>query len=134
MAGMFAVYHGPARLKAIATDVLNKTHSLANNLRSAGLEVSYGNFFDTFTVSNINAQEIFTKARTKNITLLVIDSKTIGISVDETTSRTTLNEVLEAFGVSHPLTDAVADISLARTSSYLTHEVFNSYHSETAML
>ena len=134
MAGMYAVYHGPARLKAIATDVLNKAHSLANTLRSAGLDVSEGNFFDTFTVSNVNAEEIFAKARAKNITLLVIDSKTIGISVDETTSRTTLNEVLEAFGVSHPLTDAVAEISLTRTSSYLTHEVFNSYHSETAML
>lgn len=134
MAGMYAVYHGPARLKAIANDVLNKAHSLANTLRSAGLDVSEGNFFDTFTVSNVNAQEIFAKARAKNITLLVIDSKTIGISVDETTSRTTLNEVLEAFGVSHPLTDAVAEISLTRTSSYLTHEVFNSYHSETAML
>jgi glycine dehydrogenase len=134
MAGMYAVYHGPARLKAIANDVLNKAHSLANTLRSAGLDVSEGNFFDTFTVSNVNAQEIFAKARAKNITLLVIDSKTIGISVDETTSRTILNEVLEAFGVSHPLTDAVAEISLARTSSYLTHEVFNSYHSETAML
>jgi glycine dehydrogenase len=134
MAGMYAVYHGPARLKAIATDVLNKAHSIANTLRSAGLEVSEGNFFDTFTVSNVNAQDIFAKARAKNITLLVIDSKTIGISVDETTSRTTLNEVLEAFGVSHPLTDAVAEISLTRTSSYLTHEVFNSYHSETAML
>jgi len=134
MAGMYAVYHGPARLKAIATDVLNKAHSLANTLRSAGLEVSEGNFFDTFTVSNVNAQEIFAKARAKNITLLVIDSKTIGISVDETTSRTNLNEVLEAFGVTHPLTDAVAEISLTRTSSYLTHEVFNSYHSETAML
>jgi len=134
MAGMYAVYHGPARLKAIANDVLNKAHSLANTLRSAGLEVSEGNFFDTFTISNVNAQEVFTKARTKNITLLVIDSKTIGISVDETTSRTTLNEVLEAFGVSQPLTDAVAEISLTRTSGYLTHEVFNSYHSETAML
>jgi len=134
MAGMYAVYHGPARLKAIATDVLNKAHSLANTLRSAGLQVSEGNFFDTFTVSNVNAQDIFAKARAKNITLLVIDSKTIGISVDETTSRTTLNEVLEAFDVSHPLTDAVAEISLTRTSSYLTHEVFNSYHSETAML
>ena len=134
MAGMYAVYHGPARLKAIATDVLNKAHSLANTLRAAGLEVSEGNLFDTFTVTNVNAQEIFAKARDKNITLLVIDAKTVGISVDETTSRHTLNEVLDAFGVSHPLTDAEVKVSLARNSSYLTHEVFNSYHSETAML
>lgn len=134
MAGMFAVYHGPARLKAIATAVLAKAHSLANTLRAAGLEVSSDNFFDTFTVSNVDAMAIFTKARNNNITMLVIDEKTLGISVDETTSRETLNLVLEAFGVSHPLTDSEVALSLPRTSSYLTHEVFNSYHSETAML
>ena len=134
MAGMYAVYHGPARLKAIATDVLNKAHSLANTLRNAGLEVSQGNFFDTFTVSNVDAHKAFESARSKNITMLVLDEKTIGISVDETTSTQTLEEVLASFGVSASLTSSHVDIQLARTSAYLTHEVFNSYHSETAML
>jgi glycine dehydrogenase len=134
MAGMYAVYHGPARLKAIATDVLTKAHSLASTLASAGFEVSEQNFFDTFTVSKVNAQEVFAKARASNITLLVIDEHTVGVSVDETTSRETLNLVLEVFGVSHPLTDVAVNVSLPRNSSYLTHEVFNSYHSETAML
>jgi glycine dehydrogenase len=103
-------------------------------LSAAGLEVSSGSFFDTFTVPNVDAKSIFEKARKHNITLLVIDESTIGISVDETTSRDTLNQVLEAFSVSHPLTDAAVELALPRTSSYLTHEVFNSYHSETAML
>ncbi len=134
MAGMYAVYHGPARLKAIATEVLNKAHSLANTLGSAGLKVSSENFFDTFTISDVDSKAIFDKARKNNITMLVIDERTLGISVDETTSRETLNQVLEALGVSHPLTDEKAVIELARSSSYLTHEVFNSYHSETAML
>jgi glycine dehydrogenase len=87
MAGMYAVYHGPQRLKAIATQVQSNAHALANALRSSGLEVSEGNFFDTFTVSNVDAHKVFESARSKNITMLVIDSKTIGISVDETTSR-----------------------------------------------
>ena len=134
MAGMFAVYHGPQRLKAIAEDVLGKAHSLANTLRSAGLDIQTQEFFDTFTVSNVKAKEIFAKARIKNITLLVINDTTLGISVDETTSRQTLNDVLEAFGIAHPLTDSQVELKLTRTSSYLTHEVFNSYHSETAML
>jgi glycine dehydrogenase len=134
MAGMYAVYHGPARLKAIATDVLNKAHSLANTLRDAGLEVSQGNFFDTFTVSNVDARKVFELARAKTITMLVLDEKTIGISVDETTSTKTLEEVLASFGVSSALSSSKADLQLARTSDYLTHEVFNSYHSETAML
>ncbi|MEI8231634.1 MAG: aminomethyl-transferring glycine dehydrogenase, partial [Actinomycetes bacterium] len=134
MAGMYAVYNGPARLKAIATEVLNKAHSLANTLSAAGLEVSSGSFFDTFTVSNVDAKAIFDKARKHNITLLVLDESTLGISVDETTSRDTLNQVLEAFSISHPLTDAAVELTLPRASSYLTHEVFNSHHSETAML
>ena len=134
MAGMYAVYHGPARLKAIAEDVLAKTHSLANALKDTGLEVSSGNFFDTFTVSNVDAKKIFEAGRSKNITMLVLDEKTIGISLDETTSAETLLDVLAAFGVSDGLKDTKVQVELARTSGYLTHEVFNSYHSETAML
>jgi glycine dehydrogenase len=134
MAGMYAVYHGPARLKAIAEDVLSKTHSLANTLRESGLEVSTGNFFDTFTVSNVDAKKIFEAGRSKNITMLVLDEKTLGISLDETTSAETLLDVLAAFGVSGGLKNTKVAIELARTSDYLTHEVFNSYHSETAML
>ena len=134
MAGMYAVYHGPARLKAIAEDVLSKTHSLANALRGSGLEVSAGNFFDTFTVSNIDAKKIFEAGRLKNITMLVLNEKTIGISLDETTSTETLLDVLAAFGVSGELKYASGQLELVRTTDYLTHEVFNSYHSETAML
>ena len=134
MAGMYAVYHGPARLKAIAQDVLSQTHSLANALRASGLEVSKGNFFDTFTVSNVDAKKIFEAGRSKNITMLFLDEKTIGISLDETTSAKTLVDVLAAFGVSGGLKDTKVQVELARTSDYLTHEVFNSYHSETAML
>ncbi|MFM2276955.1 MAG: hypothetical protein RIT12_351, partial [Actinomycetota bacterium] len=122
MAGMYAVYHGPERLKAIATDVLTKAHSLADSLRAAGLDVSTGNFFDTFTVSNVDAHKVFELARSKNITMLVLDEKTIGISVDETTSVQTLEDVLSAFGVSSLTTSAV-QIELARTSEFLTHEV-----------
>ena len=134
MAGMYAVYHGPARLKAIATDVLNKAHALANTLSEAGVEVSKGNFFDTFTVTNIDAQRVYNVARSMNITMLVLDEKTIGISIDETTSRETLQEVQAAFGVTSGLKETKVELALARTSDYLTHEVFNSYHSETAML
>jgi glycine dehydrogenase len=133
MAGMYAVYHGPARLKSIATDVLTKTHSLADSLRASELDVSKGNFFDTFTVSNVDAQKVFEQARSKNITMLVLDERTIGISIDETTSIQTLEDILAAFGAKILSTSKV-EIELARTSDYLTHEVFNSYHSETAML
>jgi glycine dehydrogenase len=128
MAGMYAVYHGPARLKAIATSVWEKAHRLAETLGVSGYE-----FFDTFVVSDVDAKSIFSTARSKNITLNLIDDKTIGISVDETTSEDTLAEVAKAFGKELDTAPSFSS-ALARTSEYLTHEVFNSYHSETAML
>ena len=128
MAGMYAVYHGPQRLKAIATNVWEKAHRLASALGVSGHE-----FFDTFVVSDVDAKSIFATARSKNITLNLIDDKTIGISVDETTSEETLIEVAKAFGKALDTAPSFSS-SLARTSEYLTHEVFNSYHSETAML
>jgi len=129
MAAMYAVYHGPERLKAIATNVWSKAHRLAD-----ALGVSGHDFFDTFSVSNIDAKTVFANARSKNITLNLIDDKTIGISIDETTSETTLEEVASAFGKTLAKTENNFGSALARTSAYLTHEVFNSYHSETAML
>ena len=128
MAGMYAVYHGPARLKAIATNIWEKAHRLAETLGVSGHE-----FFDTFVVSNVDAKSIFATARSKNITLNLIDDKTIGISVDETTSEETLIEVAKTFGKELGSTPSFSS-KLTRTSEYLTHEVFNSYHSETAML
>ena len=134
MAGMYAVYHGPERLKAIATNVWSKAHRLAHSLRKSSLDVPTGEFFDTFEVHGIDAKKVFEAARKKNITLNLISDNRIGISIDETTSEQTLLDVLEAFGVSSLETAADLKVSLARSSKYLTHEVFNSHHSETAML
>ena len=134
MAGMYAVYHGPARLKAIATEVWSKAHRLADSLKATGIKVPTKEFFDTFEVCGIDAKKVFEKARAKNITLNLIAEDCIGISVDETTSEQTLNDVIEAFGVSKLESKVELKLQLTRTSSYLTHEVFNSYHSETAML
>jgi glycine dehydrogenase len=134
MAGMYAVYHGPERLKAIANEVTSKAHALAEALRNSGLTVSSDNFFDTFQIKNIAANDVYAKLRAQNITVLVLDEGTISISIDETTSDETLIQVLISFGLSPMLSVVPVKVALARTSSYLTHEVFNSYHSETAML
>ena len=136
MAGMYAVYHGPYGLRHIATETHLKAVALANSLRSAGLAIESDTFFDTFRISNVDAQAVFEKARTHGVTLHLVDDSTIGVSVDETTSEATLNVVAHAFGAEMVELAAAASLlgSFKRDSSYLTHPVFNSHHSETSML
>lgn len=140
MAGMYAVYHGPRGLRSIALEVHQKAHSLAAAIRSAGLTVTEDEFFDTFRVVGIDAKTVYEKARKNNITLNLVDDKTIGVSIDETTTPEILNQVAEAFGAGKVAYDFSATpqklkvAGLERSSKYLTHQVFNTYHSETAML
>ena len=139
MAGMFAVYHGPKGLHSIALEVHLKAHALADALRAAGLTISETDFFDTFQVTGINAQEIFSKGRQHDLTMRVVDAATIGISIDETISPEILDQIAAVFGaksVSYGFRPSgkLRVAGLDRKSEYLTHEVFNSHHSETAML
>ena len=135
MAGMYAVYHGPRGLRAIANEVHTKTIALAESLTAAGLTLSSQEFFDTIRVLNVDAEAVWQKARAHGITMLKVDASTIGISVDETTSEATLNAIAHAFGAELVnINDSSRLSNFARTTSYLTHEVFNSHHSETSML
>ena len=139
MAGMYAVYHGPTGLKHIA----ERTHSLTCTLR-AGLEESgytTGEHpcFDTLsvTVPREKTEDILTAARARQINLLANDTTHIGISLDETTTSADVEELLQIFGVktgANTLHASSIPVDLQRKSSYLTHPVFNSYHSETEML
>ena len=136
MAGMYAVYHGPKGLRAIAASVHRKTVALATSLNAAGFELGNGVFFDTLRVRGVDAQIVFERARNHGITLLVVDDSTIGLSVDETTTEATLNAIAEILGAPYVDLRSVSESlgGLARQSDYLTHEVFNSHHSETSML
>jgi glycine dehydrogenase len=134
MASMYAVYHGPEGLKAIATDIHNKTVALAEALRSEGFNLAHDSFFDTLIITDTDANKYFEKARNKDFTLRVIDEKTIGISIDEATSWQELNELAEIFGASTTESSETSLGGFERETDYLTHPVFNQYHSETAML
>ncbi|GAC1443812.1 MAG: aminomethyl-transferring glycine dehydrogenase [Mycobacteriales bacterium] len=135
MAGLYAVYHGPEGLQTIA----RRTHRMATLLAAAlGAD---GEFFDTVTVRTPAAADVVERARLAGVDLRLIDGQSVGISTDETTTRAHLDVVVEAFGVSKQDWDALdagaADripAALARTTPYLTHEVFRAHHSETAML
>jgi glycine dehydrogenase len=140
MAGMYAVYHGPAGIKKIAQEIAIKTTNFGAALSASGLNVVTDSFFDTVRVTGINAQAVFEAARALNITILVADSRTVGISIDETTKWETLDQLAGILGASQPARgfhegkDELALSGFARTSEYLTHPVFNTHHSETAML
>jgi glycine dehydrogenase len=139
MASMYAVYHGPEGLKRIAL----RTHRLATlfaaGLRAAGVKVSDG-FFDTVTVSGIDAARVHAAARAQRINLRALGRDAVALSFDETSTRADLQALWSLFGVQADVaaldaaTPDALPAALARTSSYLTHPVFNSYHSEHEML
>ncbi|AKT51852.1 aminomethyl-transferring glycine dehydrogenase [Arsenicicoccus sp. oral taxon 190] len=140
LASMYAVWHGPAGLRAIAERVHRHTQAARKALVAASVDVRTDCFFDTLTVRVPGrADEVLAAALERGINLWRVDADTVQVSFDETTDRAQVEAVVEAFGAT--FSGAVpADFestwpqALVRTSDYLTHEVFNSYRSETAML
>ena len=141
VAGLYAAYHGPDGLRRIATRVHRLTATLAAGLRSGGVDVTTTAFFDTLRVSVAGrAGEIAAAARARRINLWQVDADTLNLTLDETTTPEVVEAVWAAFGidartadVEPEAPDALPD-GLRRTSPFLTHPVFGSYHSETAML
>ncbi|WP_174536531.1 aminomethyl-transferring glycine dehydrogenase [Micromonospora chalcea] len=137
MAGMYAVYHGPDGLRAIARRTHEAAARLAAGLRAGGVRVADGAFFDTVTATVPGrAAEVVAAAAARNVNLRLVDADRVGVSCDETTTAAHLAAVWEAFGVDgfDGEVDAALPDGLARTSEFLTHPVFHSHHSETAML
>ena len=137
MASMYAVYHGPDGIKAIAQQVHNATDTIVGALKSAGIKVKTKLYFDTVVVE-CDATKIIALAEAKEINFRKVDDKHIGISIDQTVEQVDLVDILSIFGinlVAEPLESKVIKSSnLNRTSSYLTHPTFNSYHSESEMM
>jgi glycine dehydrogenase len=135
MAGMYAVYHGPEDLKAIAKEIHDKATALAKVLTEVGFTLQHESFFDTIRLINTDAEKFFEAARAKDLTVLKVDSETLGISVDESTTWQHLAELASAFGARAPKPEDAQDrLRNHRESKYLEHPVFNTHHSETAML
>jgi glycine dehydrogenase len=142
IASMYAVYHGPDGLRAIAERVRRYAGILAAGLRENGFAVSDDGHFDTITVRVAGrAAVIVAAAREAGINLRLVDDDTIGIACDEATERAHLVAVWAAFDTQlraedvERLDTAVAlPDSLQRATSYLSHPVFSAHHSETAML
>ena len=138
MASFYAVFHGPAGLKAIGQRVHLMAVTLAEHLRAGGAIVEPDEFFDTITVRvGVGQAGILAAAEQRGINLRRVGRDRVGISVDETTTLETLASVLDAFGI-EPATElsqdpAIPD-SLLRTSEYLTHPVFHMNRAESEMM
>jgi glycine dehydrogenase len=149
VASMYAVYHGPEGLRSIATRTHRYATVLAAALAESGIRTANDTWFDTLTVEVTGrAADVVASARALGLQLRLVDADHVGISTSECTTRSTVSSVLKAFGVAASSTteggvdldavdtataDALPD-ELRRATPYLTHEVFSSHHSETAML
>ena len=136
VASMYAVYHGPAGLRSIAERVHGHAASLADGLRTAGVEVEHAVFFDTVrAVVPGRSAQVLAAALERGINLYAPDSDHVQIACDEVTTAAHIEQVLAAFGAGAPgSSEPVIPDALRRTSEYLTHPVFHRHRSETAML
>ncbi|HET6627101.1 MAG TPA: aminomethyl-transferring glycine dehydrogenase [Nocardioidaceae bacterium] len=143
VASMYAVYHGPDGLRAIARRTHRYAAVLAAALQEAGAEVVHAQFFDTLTVRVPGrAEAVVAAAREAGVHLRLVDADTVGVSTSETTGREHVEAVLSAFGAADAVDLDAVDArvgdelpdGLGRASAFLTHEVFNTHRSETSML
>ncbi|WMN60906.1 aminomethyl-transferring glycine dehydrogenase [Pseudoalteromonas xiamenensis] len=147
MAAFYAVYHGPQGLKIIAERINRFASILATGLKAKGIALKHDTWFDTITVVAANKAEIVARSQAKGVNFAVNREGEFSIAVNETTTRADIAELFDIIvGEGHGLDVAALDAdvaangitgipaSLVRDDKVLTHENFNSYHSETEML
>ncbi|MQA82291.1 MAG: aminomethyl-transferring glycine dehydrogenase [Streptosporangiales bacterium] len=142
IASMYAVYHGPEGLRRIAQRVHRYAAVLAAGLADSGVEVVHEHFFDTVLVRVPGgAVAVVERARARGVNLRLVDDDHVGVACDEVTVSAHVETIWAAFGITthrvealDPSTEDSVPAALARESEYLTHPVFASHRSETAML
>ncbi len=146
MAGLYAVYHGPEGLRRIAERVHGLAALLAAGLRQLGFDIGSQEFFDTIRVrvTKTQCEQILLRADEQALNLRRYEDDSLGISFDETTDEGDVRRLMEVFVGHQRLPFTIPELSqtvttafpsnLARTSPYLTHEVFHRYHAEHEIL
>jgi glycine dehydrogenase len=135
IASMYAVYHGPRGLKAIAQHVHALANQVAECLRAAGVEVVHDDFFDTLRIETGNVDTFISRALKAGMNLRRLDDRTLAISLDETTNENDVTALCDLFGAAPPASSTAPPSQIEnRKSPFLTHPVFNTHHTETEML
>ncbi len=137
----YAIYHGPIGILNIANRTSKLAKLFANNIKEGGFDLHSDNFFDTVTIkTNKQTEEIYNKAIAEKVNLRKVDNNTLSIAFDEAKRIDHVNLLLKIFGINKILKD-IKDVNLdnlpknlLRISNYLSHPVFNKYHSETEMM
>ncbi len=137
----YAVYHGPKGIKKIAESVSQLTKNFADKLKQSGYELYSDNFFDTVTVKTLDeTDKIYKNALDQGVNIRKVNSELLAVSFDERKNLYRANQLLKIFNCSETIKESMNESlsnlpkKLLRTSTYLDHPVFNSYHSETEML
>ncbi|KAJ0737444.1 Glycine dehydrogenase (decarboxylating) B [Helianthus annuus] len=145
MAAMFGVYHGPEGLKTIAKRVHGLAGTFAAGLKKLGtVQVQDLPFFDTVKVTCADSSAIAEEAYKHNMNLRIVDKNTITVSFDETTTIEDVDTLFKVFALGKPVTFTAASIApevqdaipsgLVRETPYMTHQIFNTYHTEHELL
>ena len=137
----YAVYHGPKGIKKIAETVSQLTKNFADKLKQSGYELYSDKFFDTVTVKTLDkTNKIYKNALDQGVNIRKVNSELLAVSFDERKNLYRANQLLKIFNCSETIKETMNESlsnlpkKLLRSSTYLDHPVFNSYHSETEML
>ena len=137
----YAVYHGPDGIKKIAESVSQLTKNFADKLKQSGYELYSDYFFDTVTVKTLDkTDKIYKNALDQQVNIRKVNSEMLAVSFDERKNLYRANQLLKIFNCSETIKETMNKSlsnlpkNLLRSSTYLDHPVFNSYHSETGML
>ena len=146
MAGFYAVYHGPEGIRTIAERIHSIAVFLEKSINRLGYKQVNAQYFDTLRFAlpdTISAQQIRTIALSKEVNLRYFKNGDVGMSIDETTDIAAVNVLLSIFAIAAgrdwektsdvPMASSIS-AEMKRQSAYLTHEVFNKYHTETEMM
>ena len=135
MSAFYAMWHGPKGLNRIANEIRNSANNLRDALGADGMNVTKGEIFDTFTISEVSAKQVTADLFASGFNVRIIDEKTIGLTFDETITNEDMQIIAAAFKTNLAKNfSAPVDASMVRSSLFLQHPLFNSYHSETSML
>ena len=136
----YAIYHGPKGIKEIAERISKLAKSFADKIKKSGYELYSDSFFDTVTILTKNkTQNIYKNALRNGVNLRLVDDSMLSVAFDERKNVEKTNELLKIFNSAESINETGKVVlnnipkNLERSSEYLTHSVFNSYHSETEM-